>query len=160
MSRRTAIVLLALVTLPPAPATAQLSLRARVTTAWGTGEATRCVPDVADAFARMPRRSTPLGFHLGSQPPLSRLGKHWQGVARLAVGDGRWLVASRSGADSAIAVVHMGSRATLPVPWGSNRLRGGLPDPTVPAPRGPPGGGWPGGRPVRVARRLGARGLL
>ena len=102
-------------------------LQGQVRHEWGAAEAGRCVPDVTAALEALPVRGVPLGFDPGGErgffPPL----RHWQGVQRLAVGDGRWMVATRSGGATGFVVVRMASRHAEGLAFGANRLAGGTP---------------------------------
>ena len=73
------------------------ALEGKVDEAWGGTEAGRCVPDVSAALANLPVRGMPLGFDPRGERGFFPQLRHWQGVQRLASGDARWLVASRSG---------------------------------------------------------------
>ena len=103
---------------------------------WGGTEAGRCVPDVSAALRTLPVRGTPLGFDPGGEqgffPPL----RHWQGVQRLAIGDARWLVASRSGSSTGFVVIRMQSRQPEGLAFGASREAGGVPDWSSPPPSG------------------------
>ncbi|MGH7585472.1 MAG: hypothetical protein ACREMH_04430 [Gemmatimonadales bacterium] len=104
------------------------ALAGKVHEAWGGAEAGRCVPDVSAALETLPVRGMPLGFDPGGErrffPPL----RHWQGVQRLAIGDARWLVASRSGSSTGFVVIRMESREPEGFPFGASRAASGTPN--------------------------------
>jgi hypothetical protein len=112
---------------PPVP-------RGLVEHRWGLAEATRCVPDVATALARLPEAGAPLGFHPASEGSFLSFLRHWQGVQRIAADDGRWLVATRSGTATGFVIVRMASRDASGGPFRASRLRAGRPAPDLPPP--------------------------
>lgn len=128
-----ALALVALAIATPARAQGP-ALEGKVHEAWGGAEAGRCVPDVSEALVSLPVRGMPLGFdprgERGFFPPL----RHWQGVQRLAIGDARWLVASRSGSTTGFVVIRMESRDTEGLAFGASRESGGMPDWSSPPP--------------------------
>lgn len=94
---------------------------------WARPEATRCVPDVGAALRRLPDRGEPLGFHPGSEGAFLSFLRHWQGIQRIAMDDGRWLVVTRSGGATGFVMVRMASRDASGGPFRASRLRAGLP---------------------------------
>jgi len=110
---------------------------------WGSHDCNPCVQDVVASFNRLRDHGDVLGFHLDGHPepgftawpiPYSQpwnfeAHKHWQGVQRLMVGNGRYMVVSRDGVEDAggdewsgFAVVKMGSRDATGERYRSNRL--------------------------------------
>jgi hypothetical protein len=126
----------------------QVSLRLLGETdcAWGSRDCNPCVKDVVASFNRLQPQGDILAYHLGGQPDPSWTGHwwnddfwsdpsigegytgHWQGVQRLMVGDGRYMVVTlddvehQGGHWSAFEVVRMGSRDGTGERWRSNRL--------------------------------------
>lgn len=94
---------------------------------WGQAGASRCVPDVPAALAELPESGEPLGFRPASEGAFLSFLRHWQGIQRIAVGDGRWLVATRSGTSTGFVIVRMASRDASGGPFRASRLRSGLP---------------------------------
>lgn len=101
--------------------------------AWGQPDCNRCVPDAAASVNNLRDHGDVLGFYPQGDPVTSA--NHWQGIQRLAVGDGRYLAVSQSGSARAFHVVEMGSRNTTGARLRSNRLTPGLNYPDT----GPPG---------------------
>jgi hypothetical protein len=135
VARSTATALVALGLASPLAAQSS-SLEGQVRQDWGGADAGRCVPDVSAALAALPVRGVPLGFDPGGErrffPPL----RHWQGVQRLAIGDARWLVASRSGSTTGFVVVRMESRDAEGLAFGPSRTEGDAPDWSARPPEG------------------------
>lgn len=120
---------LAALALPAAPLAAQDAVpRGMVEYRWGQPGASRCVPDVPSALRRLPEHGEPLGFHPGGEGSFLSFVRHWQGVQRIPAGDGRWLVATRSGGATGFVVVRMASRDASGGPYRPTRLRGGRPE--------------------------------
>lgn len=94
---------------------------------WGEATASRCVPDVSAALARLPESGQPLGFDPANEGSFFSILRHWQGIQRIAAGDGRWLVATRSGPGAAFVIVRMASRDASGGPFRASRLRRGRP---------------------------------
>ena len=88
--------------------------------AWGDDAINPCVPDVKRALSALESNGAKLGFHLNSDPHLSRWGRHWQGVQRAAGAGAQYLFVSRSGASMAAVVVRMSSRNAEGDRYGSN----------------------------------------
>ena len=97
------------------------------TGAWGDAEINPCVPDVKSVLSALKANGATLGFHLNSDPHLSRWGRHWQGVQRAAGPNAQYLFVSRSGASVAAVVVRMSSRNTAGDRFGSNLPEEGPP---------------------------------
>jgi hypothetical protein len=97
------------------------------TGAWGDDEINPCIPDAQRALAALDANGATLGFHLNSDPHLSRRGRHWQGVQRAAGANAQYLFVSRSGASVAAVVVRMSSRNTAGDRFGSNLPEEGPP---------------------------------
>lgn len=111
----------------PAPAPVP-PLIGHVSTRWNAPDHNRCVPDVSEALASLNTPGDLLGFRRGAGRRMDRLFAHWQGIQRLSVDDGRWLVLSRSGADVGFTLVRLASRDPGGGRFGSNR-QGGPRDP-------------------------------
>lgn len=121
--------------LPAAPLAAQDGVpRGLIEYRWGQPGASRCVPDVPAALSRLPERGEPLGFHPGGEGSFLFFVRHWQGIQRIPAGDGRWLVATRSGGTTGFVVVRMASRDASGGPYRPSRLRGGRPARAEPPP--------------------------
>lgn len=93
----------------------------KVTHTWGQTDVTRCVEDPIGAIANLPTTGSNFGFLTGADSAglsYSIGAPHWQGVSRLAIGDGRHLVLSRSG-DVQLSFVVMGDRADDGSPFGA-----------------------------------------
>ncbi|MCE9666361.1 hypothetical protein LY474_00930 [Myxococcus stipitatus] len=94
---------------------------------WGSGDCNLCVPDVPARFNALRDHGEVLGFHSGgfSFNVAYPGADHWQGVQRLPLGSGRYLVVSKRDGRSTGNVghlVHMASRNAEGVRWRSNRL--------------------------------------
>jgi hypothetical protein len=128
MDVRSARVVAFLLALAAGTANAQSPVpRGLVERRWGQATATRCVPDVGAALSLLPDSGEPLGFDPGVEGSFFSVFSHWQGLQRLAVGDGRWLVATRSGPGAAFVIVRMGSRDASGGPFRATRLYRGQP---------------------------------
>lgn len=92
--------------------------------AWGQADCNRCVADAVSSVNSLRDHGDVLGFYPQGDPVTSA--SHWQGIQRLAVGDGRYLTVSQSGSARAFHVVQMGSRNTAGTRLRSNRLVAGL----------------------------------
>lgn len=97
------------------------TIEGKVTTEWGEDDVTRCVDDPVQAINTLPRsQGTDIGFYTSTSS--EGLGyffgdPHLQSIQRLAVGDGRHFIVSRSGS-MAFYVVEMGSQNTEGQPFG------------------------------------------
>jgi len=104
-------------------------LEGKVTETWGLEDVTRCVEDPIQAVNAL-GISADLGFFLNAGSHSEGLGfnlssPHLQGVQRLAFGDGRHLVVSRSGSFE-FYVVEMGSQLSSGDPFTSALSLGDL----------------------------------
>jgi hypothetical protein len=96
---------------------------------WGSRDCNPCANNVVAAFNSLRYRGDILGFHLGEHPDpayneLWQYHQHWQGIQRIAAGDGRTMVVSHDEARSfsVLGVVRMGSRNGSGERYRSNRL--------------------------------------
>jgi hypothetical protein len=97
------------------------SVEGKVTTTWGQSDVTRCVDDPIGAISSLPTTGPNFGFITSSSSEglvYSPGSPHWQGVTRLAFGDGQYLVTSRSGSYM-FYVVRMGAQGWSGAPFGS-----------------------------------------
>jgi hypothetical protein len=107
--------------LPPASPAALPPLAADTSCQWGAAACNPPVSGVLSQFRSMRDHGDVLGYNRGPAPSLS-LSKHWQGIQRLMVGQGRFMAVSRSGASTSFVIVRMGSRDTGGERFRSNRL--------------------------------------
>ena len=106
----------------PAPSSAALpTLTGDTTCRWGATDCNPPVNGLLGQFRSLRDHGDVLGFNRGPAPSLT-LKKHWQGIQRLMVSQGRFAAVSRSGADKSFVIVRMGSRDTSGERWRSNRL--------------------------------------
>ncbi|MFT3772402.1 MAG: hypothetical protein QM820_43970 [Minicystis sp.] len=76
------------------------AVEGKATRTWGLSSVNRCVEDPVGAVTNLSDAGQDLGFTASNDDDLEYLPlfwPHWQGVARLAFGDGQHLVVSRSG---------------------------------------------------------------
>lgn len=107
-----------LVVVQPAPAQTPF---AGADCAWGATDCTTSLPGVEKQFRSLRDHGDLLGFRMGDAPDV-RLVKHWQGIQRLAFGDGRYLAVSRSGKRVSFVIVRMRTRDDRGERFRSNRI--------------------------------------
>ncbi|MFP2928691.1 hypothetical protein ACLESO_26545 [Pyxidicoccus sp. 3LG] len=109
--------------------------------AWGSPDCNLCIPDVPARFNELRDHGEVLGFHPGpfdfnvAYPGAN----HWQGIQRLPLGSGRYLVLSKRDGrtDGNVGhVVHMATRNGEGLRWRSNRLSTTIAQPEDTAPPG------------------------
>lgn len=96
------------------------TIQGKVSEEWGRPDVTRCVADPVGAINNLPRVGNNIGFLTSTSSEglgYMLLTPHLQSVQRLAYGDGRHLVVSRSGS-LAFYVVEMAGQNTLGLPFG------------------------------------------
>lgn len=87
---------------------------------WDDPYANPCVPDVGRAIRALARRGRPVAFRLAGAEGVGGWRRHWQGVQRLSVQGGSYLVVSRSGGRSGVVVARFGSADASGGPLGLN----------------------------------------
>jgi hypothetical protein len=94
-----------------------VALKGAVSSPASTGHANRCVVDPIGQIESLRTHGEVMGFQMGSAYPIPDCDTgdcvdHWQGIQRLAVGDGRVLAVSSSDQDAGahVALVRMGTR--------------------------------------------------
>jgi hypothetical protein len=93
----------------------------KVTRTWGQLDVPRCAEDPIGDITNLPTTGPDLGFVTGADSSglaYSLGAPHWQGVSRLAFGDGQTLALSRSGAVQ-LSLAFMGDRAAGGAPFGA-----------------------------------------
>jgi hypothetical protein len=103
------------------PAAAQGGFAADVSCTWGARDCNPPARNLLSQFRRLRDHGDIWGFRMGPAPDVN-MGKHWQGVQRLAADQGRYMVVSRSGKNVSFVVVHLPSRNGSRERLRSNRI--------------------------------------